>query len=84
MKTPSPKVCLYAPDGTQLWYQDCVINDSLIPDLSFEGTDVITERRVRIVTSLAYLIVRDPVEHEAGLRVCDAMTSNVVPWRPSA
>jgi len=74
-----PRVCLYTPDGTPEWYSDCVISDSLIPDLSFEGTRVDNGYRVRVVTSLAYKIERDPVQYEAGLlRACNA----IVPWRP--
>jgi hypothetical protein len=57
--TPLPRIALYTPDGEPEFYENCVINDSLIPDLSFEGEPVGTGRRIRMVTNLAYKIIRD-------------------------
>lgn len=55
------KIALIYPDGEKEFYSDCVIEDSLLPDLAFTGTHMLTEVRERVLTNIGYKIVTMPV-----------------------
>ena len=79
-----PRVKLIYPDGAIEWYDDCAIEDSLIPDLSFVGKRVDSGELERVVTNLAYKIVR-PAESDAEAlqRECSEIVKKAaIPWRP--
>lgn len=68
-----PRICLIYPNGDREWFNDCEIEDSLIPDLSFTGTSVNREKRERIVTNCTYTIVKPPADKDRLSRTLDAI-----------
>lgn len=80
----APKIALIYPDGSKEFYSDCVIEDSLLPDLSFTGTHMLTEVRERVLTNIGYKIVTMPLtpdENKALVNKAIEDMENAIPWR---
>lgn len=59
---PEIVINVYSPDGTPFVFEDVTIEDTLAPELTFRGFSHDHQKRVRITTTLPYIIASKVTE----------------------